>query len=62
MQGRHNGILIDDKPVQAPKFLIVRQFIARSERKHEMTYKHQFRVKKGPRQEGPNLPGEALSV
>ena len=42
MQGRHNGILIDDKPVQAPKFLIVRQFIARSERKHEMTYDYRF--------------------
>jgi hypothetical protein len=28
MQGRHNGILIDGKPVQTPKFLIVRQSTA----------------------------------
>ena len=37
------GYLIDHKPVQASKSLMVRQFIARSERKHEGAFQSLFR-------------------
>jgi hypothetical protein len=44
--------LIDDKPVQASKSLMVRQFIARSERKLEMAHNYRFWVKKRASQGG----------